>query len=138
MKTRIEIPAWMMEVRYNGKIIPNGKEYELLETGANCQVFAYYLLRYYGKFVPELRSSELWTDQEYSEIITNNYQALDIAFFNKSAEPWGAHVGVFLNEQEILHLAKKEGKPVIWNIQQFLTLPLYQVMLGAKRFKNNN
>ena len=127
-----------MDIQYNGKIIPNGKEHDLLVSGANCQVFAYQLLRDHGKYVPELRSSELWADQDYSEVVTGNYQALDIAFFNKTSEAWGAHVGVFMNDREILHLAKKEGNPVVWTIQQFLMSPLYRVMLGAKRFRSKD
>jgi len=131
----IQIPAWMMEVPYNGRIIPNGKKHDLLASGANCQVFAYELLRYNGRVVPELRSSELWADTEYSSVVTAPFQALDIAFIHKILEAWGAHIGVFVNEHEILHNAKSEGFPVIWPLEKFKEYDKYQVFIGAKRFR---
>ena len=65
----MNIPEWLMKINYNGKIIPNGKEYDLMKTGANCQVFAYYILRLNNRIVPDFRSSELWADVEYSELV---------------------------------------------------------------------
>lgn len=131
----IIIPEWLMEINYNGKIIPNGKTYDLLKTGANCQVFAYYILRLNDKFVPEYRSSELWADTEFSEFIKKDFQVLDILFFHKNDKAYGAHVAVYLGNNKAIHISKKNKIPVIWELETFLKQPEYQFFLGGKRFR---
>ena len=74
---------------------------------------------YNGLFVPDLRSSELWADTEYSKLVTENYQPLDILFFHKKNDAYGAHVAVFLGDGKAIHNAKKIGLPVIWDIETF-------------------
>lgn len=137
----IFFPKELMSVKYNGKIIPNGKTHNLLETGANCQVFAYHILRLNGFKVPDFRSSELWSDTEYSMVVNSDLQPLDILFFNKNENPFGAHLAVYIGSNKAIHLAKHIGKPVIWTIEAFLELEKYpprfrgkQVLIGGKRF----
>lgn len=130
----IAFPQELMAVKYNGKIIPNGKTHDMLKTGANCQVFAYHILRLNGFKVPDYRSSELWSDTEFSTVIQDNFQPLDILFFNKTENAYGAHIAVYLGNNQAIHLAKSIGKPVIWTIEEFLKLEKYQVLIGGKRF----
>ncbi|MGK0387930.1 MAG: lipoprotein Spr [Maribacter sp.] len=123
-----------MDIKYNPRIIPNGEEHDIINNGANCQVYAYNLLRHNNLFVPDLRSSELWTDTEYSTLITGNYQALDILFFHKKNDAYGAHLAIFLGDNKAIHNAKKIGLPIIWDIDTFFQYPVYQFLLGGKRF----
>ena len=125
----------MMEVRYNGRIIPNGQPHAIITTGANCQVFAYHLLRDNGLFVPDYRSSELWEDTQYSEVVLDNFQPLDILFFHKRKEAYGAHLAVYLGDNQAIHLAKHIGTPVIWSLETFQEEDRYQYLLGGKRFR---
>jgi lipoprotein Spr len=129
----IKTPKWLMDIKYNARIIPNGEEHDIINTGANCQVYAYNLLRHNGLFVPDLRSSELWADTEYSTLITENYQPLDILFFHKKNDSYGAHIAVFLGDNKVIHNAKKIGLPIIWDIEIFFEYPAYQFLLGGKR-----
>ena len=133
-KTTIEIPNWLMQVKYNGQIIPNGISHDIAKVGANCQVFAFHLLRSHQLIVPEYRSSELWADSEFSEVITDHFQPLDLLFFHKKEESYGAHIAVYIGNNQAIHLAKKIGKPVIWDIKTFFEYPRYQFLLGGKRF----
>lgn len=130
----INVPEWLMDVKYNSRIIPNGEEHDITNSGANCQVYAYNLLRYNGLFVPDFRSSELWADTRYSTLVTENYQPLDILFFHKKNDAYGAHVAVYLGDNKAIHNAKKIGLPVIWDLETFFQYPKYQFLLGGKRF----
>ncbi len=131
----ITIPLWFFDIKYNNKITPDEKKYNLIETGSNCQVFAYELLRYNKLFVPNYRSSELWSDIEYSRIIFTNFKPLDILFFNKTDKPFGAHLGVYIGNDNIVHNSKKIGKPIVWKIGEFLMKSEYKVFIGGKRFQ---
>ncbi len=130
----INIPSWLMDISYNGRIFPNGTTHDMTKMGANCQVFAYYLLRSHGLIVPDYRSSELWADTEFSALISENYQPLDILFFHKTSNSYGAHVAVYIGNNQAIHLSKQEGKPVIWDIDTFFQYPKYEFLLGGKRF----
>ncbi len=131
---KIVLPEWLMNTSYNGRIIPNGKTHDIASTGANCQVFAYQLLRHYDLVVPDFRSSELWEDVEFSEIIQENYEPLDVLFFSPTKEAYGAHIAVCIGEGQAVHLSKSVGKPIVWEIATFLQYPKYRVLLGGKRF----
>lgn len=132
---KIIIPDHLIQLKYNARIIPNGSHYDLAKTGANCQVFAYALLRHYGYIVPDLRSSELWEDVDFSKKITANYQPFDILFFHKKEAAYGAHLAVYIGDNQAIHNAKKIGNPVIWDMVTFFEYPAYQYLLGGKRFK---
>lgn len=131
---KITIPPYLMEIQYNGRIIPNGKTHNITITGANCQVFAYHILRSHGLIVPDYRSSELWEDSEFSEKITDNFQPLDLLFFNKKNEAYGAHIAIYLGDNKVIHNSKKIGLPVIWDMETFFKKSKYAVLLGGKRF----
>ena len=130
------IPEWMMNIVYSGRIIPNNTKHDIIKTGANCQVFAFQILRDHDFYVPEYRSSELWADSEFSIVVKKDYEPLDILFFHKDEIAYGAHLAVYLGENKAIHLCKRVGLPVIWDMGVFFKYPEYQILLGGKRFKH--
>jgi murein DD-endopeptidase / murein LD-carboxypeptidase len=99
--------------------------------GANCQ-FAYTLLELYGLEAPPWRSSELWADTQLSRRVTV-LEPLDLLFWNRTPEAWGAHVGVYLGEGCAAHLSKAAGTPLVQPLEAFAQRSEYRVRLGAKR-----
>lgn len=130
----LNIPDYFFSVPYNGAHYPGAAQVKGLEGGANCQQFAYELLRYFGYFVPNLRSSDLWQDTLYTNVVTD-LQPLDLVLWNKTADAYGAHVGVYLGEGKVIHLSKEKGFAQIENLSTLQANPLYVVLIGAKRLK---
>lgn len=124
----IEAEFW--DVVYDGTKIPTGVHD--LSAGANCQRFAYALLASHGIELPPFRSSDLWEDTDHTEVAVEP-DVFDLALFNRTASPWGAHVGVVIGDDAIVHLAKRVGRPVVWPVADFLAIRDYQVLLGYKR-----
>lgn len=132
MEESPKIPDYFFEVNYNGAHYPGSAQTRGLEGGANCQVFIYEVLRYLGFEMPDLRSSELWADLEYSRKV-EELQVLDILFWHDEPKAWGAHVGLYWGEGKALHLAKSPGYPVIWSLEKFKEMDKYRFWIGAKR-----
>lgn len=128
----LSIPEYFLNVIYNASNYPGAASTNGLIGGANCQVFAYELLRYFGKTVPDLRSSNLWEDSQYTYVVTE-LQPLDLLIWNHTSQPWGAHMGVYVGEGSAIHLCKEIGLPVIWKLERFLEEKQYAVFIGAKR-----
>ena len=133
--TLIRVPPHFEEVRYVSDRIPGVADNDDLTLGANCQLFAYCLLRQFGKNPPELRSSELWSDCVHTEEVKNEFQPLDLMLYNNTADSYGAHVGVYLGKGTIYHLSKKNGRPRYEAHTAMLTQPEYTFFIGAKRVK---
>lgn len=108
-----------------------------IETGANCQNFAYELLRYFGRQVPLLRSSNLWDDTEHT-IVVDKYRPLDLLLFNRTSNAWGAHVAVYVGNDRAIHLSRRVGLAAVWPLVQFMEHSEYRVLLGAKRALSTN
>lgn len=126
------IPQHFFEVRYNAACYPgvaNG-----LRAGANCQHLAYELLRYFGLSLPAFRSSELWEDTVYTEKVID-LKPLDLLLWNKTPRAFGAHVGVYLDNNQAIHLSKAVGIPIVWALEEFLGLEQYACFIGAKRVR---
>jgi len=109
-KRELEIPARFRRVRYDGSCYPGRPGLRGLRRGANCQHFAYELLREFGFTVPNLRSSELWSDRKFSSRV-RQLRKLDLVLFNRKRASWGAHVGVYVGGGKVLHLCKSAGRP---------------------------
>jgi len=135
--TTIKFPERYMDIVYNPSIVPDKKEKNIINTGANCQVYAYELLRYNNKNIPDYRSKELWEDTIYSNIVSWEYELLDVLFFNKENNPYGAHLGVYIWDNKVLHNSKDIWKPAIFELDDFLRKEKYQFCIWAKRFKDN-
>ncbi|MEU3984423.1 hydrolase [Streptomyces sp. NPDC026672] len=125
----------MLCVPYVGARYPGSRavaETPGVERGANCQLFAYAVLAHFGLSVPPLRSSELWTDTA-STVRVRAAGPLDLLLFNATDDPYGAHVGVRLHEDRVLHLCAEAGRPAVWPLAEFARRERYRVLLGAKR-----
>lgn len=125
------LPAWLLEVRYNGDAIPEDGRRDLSQ-GANCQLFAYALLAANGIDMPDFRSSELWSDDTVT-LVVSDLAPLDLLLFNSRHEAYGAHVAVYLGGGGAIHLARRERLPRIWPLERFAQDSRYSVFIGAKR-----
>lgn len=125
------IPPHFLNIPYNGKNFP-GSGIEDWQNGSNCQVFIYELLRHFGYVIPNHRSSELWEDEEFTKRVTA-LEPFDILFWHKEPKAWGAHIGLYWREKQVIHLSKKNNKPKIETLEGLSKLPEYQFFIGAKR-----
>ncbi|WP_087016247.1 hydrolase [Thaumasiovibrio subtropicus] len=130
----LEIPSRFLDVDYVSARIPGVENEEDLTLGANCQVFAYSLLRHFGLMPPCLRSSELWADEVDTYVVTE-LKPLDIMMYNHSPVAYGAHVGVYWGNGQVLHLSLDNGKPKLESHEALLTQRKYCHFIGAKRVK---
>lgn len=108
-----------------------------IETGANCQNFAYELLRHFGRHVPNLRSSNLSVDTEYT-IVADKYEPLDLLLFNRTHNAWGAHIAVYAGDDRATHLCRRIGFAAVWLLAQFTAHSEYCVLIDAKRALSTN
>jgi murein DD-endopeptidase / murein LD-carboxypeptidase len=127
-----EIPDRFWKIPYDITHDPDSATLLGMETEANCQNFAYELLRQFGRYVPNLRSSNLWDDTEYTVVADTN-QPLDLLLFNRTPNPWGAHVAIHVGDDRAIHLSRRVGLAAVWSLCQFAAHPEYRVLIGAKR-----
>jgi cell wall-associated NlpC family hydrolase len=133
MAEQIKIPDAFWNVSYDGSRYPGAPNVTGVQDGANCQQFAYELLRRNGFSIADLRSSDLWEDSCDTAMVTDNLQPGDLLLFHTTPEAWGAHVALYLGDDRAIHLAKHIGKPVIWKLAEFTDDPRYVCFIGAKR-----
>ena len=133
-KVGLLLPDHFWNVFYDGRRFPGASGNDGLASGANCQTFAYAVLRYFGRSIPDFRSEELWHDRTHTFVVTA-WEPLDLILLNRSHEAFGAHVGVFIGDQ-ILHLCKSAGRPALWDLSQFAERREYGVLIGAKRTRH--
>lgn len=126
------IPQVYYQVHYNSKRIPGVKQQENLSLGANCQVFAYAVLKYFGKSLPDFRSSELWDDDIFT-LSVDKFWPLDIMLYHSVPKAYGAHVGLYLGDGKVLHLSRANRIPKIETHEQLVAQEKYQFFIGAKR-----
>jgi hypothetical protein len=127
-------PAGIWRVPYVYSASPDSGDPPSWLDGANCQRYAYGVLSLYGLRCRPLRSSELWDDQDGSVVATDP-RPLDLVLFNGSADPYGAHVGLWMAPDEILHLCREVGVPAVWSMAEFARRPRYATTIGFKRVK---
>jgi hypothetical protein len=135
----IELPDSFWEVRYVGARYPGSPAVLArpgLADGANCQLFAYEVLRHFGYDPPDLRSSELWEDSGSTRHVTAP-RPLDLVLVNASKDAWGAHIGVWAGEDrgegQVVHLCAEAGRPALWTLAMFAARPSYRELVGFKR-----
>ena len=140
----LDIPDVFWTVCYDSRCYPgangvsgpvHGCERRLpsLARGANCQLFAYELLRHNGFRIGDLRSSELWTDRQDTMPVNDDTACGDLLLFNRADRAWGAHVAVALGDGRAIHLSKQIGRPVVWTLAAFAAEARYACFIGAKR-----
>ncbi|MFC9843538.1 hydrolase [Streptomyces sp. NPDC060223] len=129
------LPAGIWETTHVGRRFPGSRAVAGkpgLAEGANCQLFAYEVLRHCSLTVPDWRSSDLWDDTGLTERVALA-RPLDLALFNATDEAWGAHVGVVVGEDRVLHLCAEVGRPVVWDLADFAARDRYRTLIGFKR-----
>ena len=129
----IAVPPEFQCIPYDSTRHPQSAEFDF-SKGANCQLWAYALLKHFGLEVPPFRSSELWEDQEFSDTV-HGFEPLDLMLFNDTANSWGAHVAVYLGDGVVAHLSRQIGLPEVCTIEEMLRNTKYRVLVGAKRIK---
>jgi cell wall-associated NlpC family hydrolase len=127
-----DIPERFSRIPYDGSHDPDSPTLLGIEAGANCQNFAYELLRYFGRHVPHLRSSNLWDDTEHTTTVYE-YQPLDLLLFYGTRDAWGAHVAIYVGNDRAIHLCRRVGLAAVWPLAQFAEYPEYRFLLGGKR-----
>ena len=132
----LTIPPHFLSAHYNGAHYPGSPNTNGLQGGANCQQFAYELLRHFGYQIPDLRSRELWEDTTHTCHVEELVWG-DLLLWNKTSDAYGAHVGVYIGDGQVIHLAKDNGYPVIDRLENFAKHPAYRVFIGAKRAYRN-
>lgn len=125
-------PEWVFRAPYAGSSNPQSLPPTPMSQGANCQRFAYGVLRLFGRAVPPHRSSELWGDARLAHVDIHDLRRLDLVLFNRTDDPWGAHIAVALDEG-LLHLCSEVGRPAVWAWSDFAERERYQVVVGAIR-----
>jgi hypothetical protein len=123
------LPAHISAMRFDGASFPGARARSGL---GNCQTFAFAVLRHFSRTIPDFRSSNLWEDSDYT-CVPDTPEPLDLALFNHEARSFGAHVGVFAGGDEVLHLSRCIGYPVIWTLARFAEIPAYRTIIGFKR-----
>jgi len=63
----LSIPISFFDTYYDGSKYPGNPKCKGIKNGANCQYFAYELLRHFGFTIPDFRSSNLWEDKIYTK-----------------------------------------------------------------------
>jgi hypothetical protein len=126
------LPAEFAQVAYVYERCPGAPGIAGIREGANCQLYAYAVLAHFGLHVAPLRSSDLWDDARL-HTVADGERPLDIVFYNRSRDAFGAHIGVVVGADAVLHLCAEIGHPVVWPQQAFAQRPAYAVRLGARR-----
>lgn len=126
-----QLPAPFWEVPYVAKRYPGAVPRGEVHLGANCQLWAYEVLAFFGWSMPDLRSDELWDDRIATALVSDP-RTLDLVLFSDKPRAYGAHVGLW-NDGRVAHLCREVGRPVIWDLDQFSERPRYQTLLGFKR-----
>jgi hypothetical protein len=127
-------PAGVWRVPYVYSASPDGDDPPSWLDGSNCQRYAYGVLSLFGLRCAPLRSSDLWDDQDGSVVVTDP-RPLDLVLFNGSRDPYGAHVGLLMAPDEILHLSAEVGVPAVWPRAEFTRRPRYATTVGFKRVR---
>ena len=128
----IKISDHFFSVAYKSDRIPGLPDQSDLSLGANCQVFAYELLKCNGLEAGTHRSSELWADETYSEKVSA-FKPLDLMLYSENGDSYGAHIGVYLGDGNVIHLSFNNGTAEIIAHTELLKSPKYRYFIGAKR-----
>ncbi|TBG84518.1 peptidoglycan endopeptidase [Rhizobium leguminosarum] len=127
----IDIPPQFRDVGYNGDHFPGARGVHGVDGGANCQQYAYSLLRHFGFELPDFRSSDLWNDTAHTAV-SKDPKPFDLVLVNDEPRSFGAHVGLSLGQGLILHLSKRIGFPAIETLEQMQNRDEYRFLIGFK------
>ena len=126
------LPAEFADVEWVGEPFPGAPRVSGIEGGANCQLYAYSVLAHFGLTVPPVRSSELWTDARLATV-GGDERPLDLVLYGPNADPYGAHVGVIVGDDAVLHLCAELNRPAVWSEREFALRERYSCRIGVRR-----
>ena len=127
-----QLPEWFWGVPYDGARIPGSSDDDRdLVRGANCQMWAFGVLAWFGQVIPPFRSDELWFDESVTRRVEVP-EPLDLLLHNSNDEPFGAHVGLWTGSG-VAHLAREIGRPVVWSEDELMSRERYATRVGIKR-----
>ena len=132
MEPRDGWPSGLWRVPYTPSAVPGAAMPSSWLDGSNCQRFAYGVLGLFGQQVPPLRSSELLADQS-AWLTIDDPLPLDLVLYSHGGEAFGAHVGVWFDNDSILHLCAEAGRPAVWSASDFVARARYAHVVGFKR-----
>lgn len=101
------IPEQFWRIRYDPNHDPDTPTLPSISDSPNCQNFAYALLRHFGFEIFPFRSSDLWEDSNETCLVSDELRPLDLLLFNRTQNPWGAHIALYLGGDHAIHLSKK-------------------------------
>ena len=87
-----------------------------LADGANCQLFAYEVLRHFGLDAAGAAVERAVGGHGVDHQRVAVPRPLDLVLVNSSRDPWGAHVGVWAGDDKVLHLCAEVGRPALWDL----------------------
>ncbi|HEX6566939.1 MAG TPA: hypothetical protein VF020_21795 [Chthoniobacterales bacterium] len=131
-RSPIRIPDRFHRVLYDHRQFPGAPGVQDVASGANCQQYAYEFVRAFGFAIPDFRSSDLWADAAHTRF-SKRPKRFDLMLVNGVPDPWGAHLGVYLENDLVLHLSKGIGAPAIESVQAMMSRAQYRYLLGFKR-----
>lgn len=136
-RSPLTIPECFHNVRYNADHFPGAPGADGIRGGANCQQYAYSILRHYGYQIPDLRSSDLWSDTQYTRV-SAHMQPFALVLVHNEPESFGAHVGLCVGEGLILHLSRKIDAPAIETLEEMQARDEYRCLIGFKTVLRRN
>jgi hypothetical protein len=125
------LPSRYWQVPYVGARFPGAASRDELELGANCQLWAYAVLRHFSFDPSDFRSDDVWYDSTATRRVYDP-RPLDLVLFNSDGDPYRAHVGLWTGDA-VAHLCREVGRPVVWAQSLFYARTRYSVRIGFKR-----
>lgn len=126
-------PDWLWNVPYDASRHPGAPANGDLRQGANCQRFAYEVLRLFDISVPPHRSSELCDDPRFLHPDVAAIHPLDLVLFNAEPRAWGGHLAIYMDDDQLLHLCAEVGRPAVWSWADFASRPRYRTLVEVIR-----
>jgi cell wall-associated NlpC family hydrolase len=102
-----------------------------VDGGANCQQYAYTVLRHYGFLIPDFRSSDLWEDHLHTRT-ASSLVPFDLVLVHSQPQSYGEHVGVYVGEGLVLHLTRQIDAPSIETLGELQSREHYRHAIGFK------
>ncbi|UWU23575.1 hypothetical protein N2601_25300 (plasmid) [Rhizobium sp. CB3060] len=130
-RSPIAIPESFWHVAYNADHYPGAPGMMGVDGGANCQQYAYSILRHFGFSIPDFRSSDLWADQTFTRV-SPVMVPLGLILVHSKPTSFGAHVGLCLGGGLILHLSRSIGVPAIETLEELRNRHEYRYLIGIK------
>lgn len=127
-------PTWLATVPYLGSAHPRAASSSTsIEDGANCQRYAYAVLAEFGLHVPPVRSSDLLEHPGLVRVDAAELVPLDLVLLNGTVTAYGAHVGIHLAADQVLHLCAEIGRPAVWSYADFARRHRYRRLVSGIR-----